>query len=159
MPGLPSPKGGWGKSFLTFRMDPQLCFSKRIVIMEAYNPVKLLLNRFGLRPLWQARSNRKPNANERTTWGAIHLGAEKHQERFGIVSGDEPRRTTQLRADLVFPDTSDKCKAQAVQKNIRTGNPPGNLRRLLVFLRLLFFFHLFPPATGIRPAQVGRSSG
>jgi hypothetical protein len=117
----------WGKSFLLFETDPHLCFSERIVIMEGNRPVKLLLNRFGIQPLGQARENKKPNANKRTTRGAIHLGIEKHQERLGIVSGDEPRRTTQFRSDVVFPDTGHQCEAEAVQKNIRTGSPSGIL--------------------------------
>jgi hypothetical protein len=116
-----------GKSFLLFDTHPHLCFSERIVIMEGHRQVKLLLNRFGIGPLWQERENKKPNANKRTTRGAIHLGTEKHQERFRIISGDEPRRTTQFRSHVVFPDTSDECETEAVQKNIRTGSPPGIL--------------------------------
>ena len=122
-----------GNRFLRFGMDPQLCFSKRIVIMEDNSLVKLLLNRFRLPPLCKLEVTEKPNANERTTWGAIHLGTEKHQERFGIVSGDEPRRSTQFRSDIVFPDTSHQCEAEAVQKNIRTGSPSA-LSLLLLFL-------------------------
>jgi hypothetical protein len=69
----------------------------------------------------------KANANKRTTRDAIHLGIKKHQERSGIVSGDEPRRATQFRSDIVFPDPSHQCEAEAIQKNIRTGSQSGIL--------------------------------
>jgi len=44
-----------GKSFLLSETHPHLCFSERIVIMEGIKLVKLLLNRFVIQPLWQAR--------------------------------------------------------------------------------------------------------
>jgi hypothetical protein len=140
----------WGQSFLPFETHPHFCFSKYIVIMEGNRLIKLLLNRLGILPLWQARESKKPNANERTARGSIHLGTEKHQERFGIVSGDEPQRTTQFRSDVVFPDTSYKCEAEAVQKNIRRASPSRLLSAQMVFVSF--------SVDARAPAQVGRSS-
>jgi hypothetical protein len=80
------------KSFLLFERHSHLCFSEYIVFMEGNRLVKLLLNRLGIRPLWQARESKsqmqtKEQLGAQFTWELKNI--KKDLESFLEMSRAE----------------------------------------------------------------------